>query len=392
MTGPIRYGVIGTGMMGIEHIDNIRALPDAQVSAIADPYPPSLAAGVKALEGREPPATFENHRELIASGLCDAVVIASPNMTHIDILRDVLDSDLHVLVEKPLCTTVDDCRWVVEAQSRRDAVLWVGMEYRYMPPTARLIAEVRSGAAGELKMLAIREHRFPFLEKVNDWNRFNHNSGGTLVEKCCHHFDLMNLIIGSSPTRIYASGSQAVNHLDERYEGRRPDILDNAYVIVDYEGGRRAMLDLCMFAEGGENQEELVAVGDRGKVEARLPSGLVFIGSRDGEWFSPTIETATDGRIVHTGSHHGASYIEHLEFLSAIRNGTPPQVNARDGLLAVAMGVAAQRSIEKGCPVDLAEVLDNIGSTGDSGRPTLQGAGSDIVDTVNGERRRGLYG
>ncbi len=375
MTRPIRYGVIGTGMMGIEHIDNIRALPDAKVSAIADPYPPSLAAGMQALEGREPPATFENHRELIASGLCDAIVIASPNMTHIDILRDVLDSDLHVLVEKPLCITVDDCRRVVEAQSRRDAVLWVGMEYRYMPATARLIAEVRSGAVGELKMLAIREHRFPFLEKVNDWNRFNHNSGGTLVEKCCHHFDLMNLIIGSSPTRIYASGSQAVNHLDERYEGRRPDILDNAYVIVDYEGGRRAMLDLCMFAEGGENQEELVAVGDRGKVEARLPSGLVFIGSRDGEWFSPTIETATDGRIVHTGSHHGASYIEHLEFLSAIRNGVPPQVSARDGLLAVAMGVAAQRSIEEGRPVHLAEVLGNVGSAGDSGRPTLMRAG-----------------
>ncbi len=367
MTGPIRYGVIGTGMMGIEHIGNIRALPDAKVSAIADPHPPSLVAGVKALEGREPPAVFQGHRELIDSGLCDAVVIASPNMTHIDILRDVLDSDLHVLVEKPLCTTVDDCRRVVEAQSRRDALLWVGMEYRYMPATARLIAKVRSGAVGELKMLAIREHRFPFLEKVNDWNRFNHNSGGTLVEKCCHHFDLMNLIIGSPPTRIYASGSQAVNHLDERYEGRQPDILDNAYVIVDYEDDRRAMLDLCMFAEGGENQEELVAVGDRGKVEARLPSGLVFIGSRDGEWFSPTIETAKDGRIVHTGSHHGASYIEHLEFLSAIRNGTPPQVNARDGLLAVAMGVAAQRSIEEGRPVHLAEVLGNVGSARGSG-------------------------
>lgn len=175
------------------------------------------------------------------------------------------------------------------------------------------------------------------------------------MEKCCHHFDLMNLIIGSSPTRIYASGSQAVNHLDERYEGRRPDILDNAYVIVDYENGCRAMLDLCMFAEGGENQEELVAVGDRGKVEARLPSGMVLVGSRDGEWFSPTIETATDERIMHTGGHYGASYIEHLEFLAAIRNGTAPQVSARDGLLAVAMGVAAQRSIKEDHPIDLAK-------------------------------------
>lgn len=256
-----------------------------------------------------------------------------------------------------LCTRVEDCRWVVEHQKDRQEVLWVGMEYRYIPAIARLITEVRRGVVGDLKMLAIREHRFPFLEKVNDWNRFNANSGGTLVEKCCHHFDLMNHIIGGVPSQIYASGSQAMNHLDQRYDGRRPDILDNAYVIVDYRDGQRAMLDLCMFTEGGENQEELVTVGSRGKVEARLPSGLVLTGLRDEEWFSPNVETATDSRIAHTGAHYGASYIEHLEFLSAIRNGTPPQVSAYDGLMAVAMGGAAQHSIEEGRPVDLNEVL-----------------------------------
>lgn len=358
----IRYGVIGTGMMGIEHIGNIRAIPDAAVTAVSDPHPNSREAARDVLPGQEV-AAFEDHRDLIASELCDAVVVATPNMTHIDLLRDLLETDLHLLVEKPLCTRVVDCRWVVEAQRRREAVLWVGMEYRYMPPIARLIAEVRAGVVGDLKMLAIREHRFPFLEKVNDWNRFNRNTGGTLVEKCCHHFDLMNHIIGSRPVRVFASGSQAVNHLDERYGGRRPDILDNAFVIVDYRDGQRALLDLCMFAEGGENQEELAAVGNRGKVEARLPSGLVIIGGREGEWFSPRIETASDSRIAHTGAHHGASYIEHLEFLDAIRNGTPPRVSASDGLLAVAMGVAAQRSIEEGRPVALMEELEGMGAT-----------------------------
>ncbi len=356
MSQPIRYGVIGTGMMGVEHIGNIRALPGAAVTAVADPHPPSRRAAADALEG-ETFVAFEDHRELITSGQCDAVVVATPNMTHIDVLRDLLDTDLHILVEKPLCTRVEDCRWVVDVQRDRQPVLWVGMEYRYMPATARLITEVREGTVGRLRMLAIREHRFPFLKKVGDWNRFNVNSGGTLVEKCCHHFDLMNHIVGDIPTRIYASGSQAVNHLEERYGGRQPDILDNAYVIVDYPDGVRAMLDLCMFAEGGENQEELVAVGDRGKVEARLPSGLVFTGPRDGPWFSPRVERATDRRIVYSGAHHGASYLEHLGFLGAIREGTDPQVSAHDGLLAVAMGVAAQRSIEEARPVDLIEVM-----------------------------------
>lgn len=357
MSRSVQYGIVGTGMMGIEHIENIRTMPGAEVTAVADPHVPSRQAAREALPGREL-AVFDNHLDLIESGLCDAVVLATPNMTHIDLLRDLMETGLHLLVEKPLCTRVEDCRWVVEAQREREQVLWVGMEYRYMPATARLISEVRRGTVGDLKMLAIREHRFPFLPKVNDWNRFNANSGGTLVEKCCHHFDLMNHIIGNPPVRVYASGNQAVNHLDERYGGHRPDILDNAYVIVDYRDGQRAMLDLCMFAEGGENQEELVAVGDRGKVEARLPSGLVLTGLRDGEWFSPMVETATDGRIAHTGGHHGASYLEHLEFQRAIRNGTPPQVSAHDGYLAVAMGVAAQRSIEEERSIEMSEVLD----------------------------------
>lgn len=56
-------------------------------------------------------------------------------------------------------------------------------------------------------MLAIREHRFPFLAKVGDWNRFNRNTGGKLVEKCCHFIDLMNVIVRQHPIRVYSSGA-----------------------------------------------------------------------------------------------------------------------------------------------------------------------------------------
>ena len=54
---------------------------------------------------------------------------------------------------------------------------------------------MHGGRVGTLQMLSIREHRFPFLPKVGDWNRFSRNTGGTMVEKCCHFFDLMRLII-----------------------------------------------------------------------------------------------------------------------------------------------------------------------------------------------------
>ena len=253
----VRYGVIGTGMMGVEHIHNISALDGATVTCIADPYEPSRQAALDA--GGPNVVCFDDHQSLIESGLCDVAVVATPNMTHVDVLLDLVRTELHVLVEKPLCTTVEDCRKVVDADADREPITWVGLEYRYMPSIARLVKEVDDGTIGDLRMVAIREHRFPFLEKVDDWNRFRANTGGTLVEKCCHYFDLMNRIIGDEPIQVYASGNQDVNHLDEIYDGRRPDILDNAYVIVDYAGGQRAMLDLCMFAEAGRNQEEVVA-------------------------------------------------------------------------------------------------------------------------------------
>ena len=257
MTAPIRYGIIGTGMMGVEHIDNIAALDGAVVTAIADTDAGSRASGIEACH--DDVAVFEHHSDLVASDLCDAVVVVTPNMTHAAILADLLPTDLHILVEKPLCTTVDACRDVARAAANRDALLWVGLEYRYMPPVARLIERVEQGITGDVHMVSIREHRFPFLEKVGDWNRFNRNTGGTLVEKCCHFFDLMNLLVDRTPVQVYASGAQSLNHLDERYDGETPDILDNAFVIVDFEDGARALLDLCMFAEATHNQSEISA-------------------------------------------------------------------------------------------------------------------------------------
>ncbi len=188
------------------------------------------------------------------------VVITSPNYTHAAVLADALATDKHVLIEKPLCTTVNDCKRVVDAAADRDAITWMGLQYRFMPTPAAMLEQLATGVCGNTRMVSIREHRYPFLKKIGDWNRFTRNTGGTLVEKCCHFFDLMHLAAGAHPVRVMASGGQDVNHLDEEYEidGRmeRPDILDNAFVIVEFANGVRGALDLCMFAEGGRFEQE----------------------------------------------------------------------------------------------------------------------------------------
>jgi predicted dehydrogenase len=350
----VRVGVIGTGMMGCEHLRNLLAAPDVSISAVADSHPESLAWARATLEGSaHHPVEFSDHQQMLSSGLVDAVIIASPNFTHRAILDDVFDAGLHVLVEKPMCTTIADCLAVVERARTTDAVTWVGLEYRYMPPIAALRALVESGEVGRLRMLSIREHRFPFLKKVDNWNRFNANTGGTLVEKCCHFFDLMNLLVAARPIRVFASGAQDVNHLHERYDGRMPDILDNAYVVVDYDNGVRAMLDLCMFAEAGSNEQEIIAVGDLGKIEAFVPGdGQIVVGTRATREVRridcpPLMESG------HLGFHHGASFVEVVRFLEAIRAGTTSEVNAAQGLWSVVIGVAAQRSIEDGAVVTI---------------------------------------
>jgi myo-inositol 2-dehydrogenase/D-chiro-inositol 1-dehydrogenase len=354
--GTIRYGIIGSGMMGCEHIRNIAALEGACVSAIADPHEDSRQRALEACGPNDRMSgvdAYADYRELLEKAEVDALVVASPNHTHARVMEAVFGTDLHVLLEKPMCTTLEDCRRVVERADAHAGIVQVGLEYRYMPPIAHFLRELPS--IGDLKMLFIREHRFPFLPKVGDWNRFTRNTGGTLVEKCCHFFDLMNQVVGSNARRVYASGAQDVNHLEERYDGETPDILDNAFVIVDYENGVRACLDLCMFAESSRQEQEIVATGSAGKLEVSVPGGQLIRGGREyRKW--EEIAPEPDLRVVHDGFHHGASYIEHLLFLDAIRSGGRPEVDVHDGLLSVAIGVAAHRSIEEGRPVDVAEL------------------------------------
>ena len=367
MTSRIRYGVIGCGSMGREHIENIKALAEADVTALADPDATSreLAAGL--LE--RPARVFEHHAELLASGLCDAVIIATPNFTHADVLRDVLPADVHVLIEKPLCIRIEDGLDLIQRAAGRRGLVWVAQEYRYMPPVAEMIRLAHAGEAGVLQQVAIREHREPFYPKVGDWNRFNANTGGTLVEKCCHYFNLMELILGERATRVFASGGQRVNHLDERCAGRTPDILDSAFVIIEYPSGARASLDLCMFAENSVDNEQISIVGSEGKLESLLPSLTLRIGKRadwgkrevwgqaSGTGRGVSVRRVWDTNIRYAGQHFGASYIEHQKFAAALRSGAPAEISLDEGLRAVAVGLAAHRSIEAGLPVLMSDVL-----------------------------------
>ena len=356
--GKLRYGLIGAGMMGQEHIRNIHLLGDTAIGAIFEPNADMCEA---ACQLAPEAGKAESLEALLADDSLDCLLISSPNHLHIPQLKAIAAASegqraLPILCEKPLLTDPDDASFIQALDKQYQAPIWVAMEYRYMPPVARLITDAKT-VTGGIKMLAIREHRFPFLEKVDNWNRFNHQSGGTFVEKCCHFFDLMRHILEAEPVRVMASGGQAHNHLDEIYAQGRSDIWDHGFVIVDFDNGARAMLDLCMFAEGSLFQEEISAVGPKGKMEAKLPGpsrfwdpawgdepiSQVIISPRHPKM--PIIEPVEiDPALLAAGDHHGSTYYQHQKFLEVVRGTGKVEVGLADGLKAVQMGMAAQRS------------------------------------------------
>ena len=359
----LRYGLVGTGMMGVEHIRNVAITPGAEIVALTDPVDLSLQRAKAALGDGASPQMFASVAELAKANL-DAVIVASPNHTHRAVLDPLFDAGLNILCEKPLATTIEDAHWIVERAVASPGIFWTAMEYRYMPPAAEFIAQIHSGRTGALRMLAIREHRFPFLMKVGDWNRFSANTGGTMVEKCCHFFDLMRLIVGAEAVRVYCSGAMDVNHRDERYDtvegrGRTPDIIDNSYTTVDFANGVRAMLDLSMFAEGAENQEEMTAVGDAARLDCLIPAGDLVFSPRTGVMQPKAVErshVAVDPAALAAGHHHGATFYQHQKFYSALMGNGPVEVTATDGLMAVAIGTAAEISAREKRVVEMSEL------------------------------------
>ncbi|MEM8742552.1 MAG: Gfo/Idh/MocA family oxidoreductase [Pseudomonadota bacterium] len=354
-----RYGLIGAGMMGQEHIRNIALLDGAEVAAIADPDQCMLGRAAE-LAGAQ---AYPDHRAMLSAEDLDALIVAAPNDLHHALMCDALAYGRPILCEKPLAATASDAR-DLERRAVAGPPVWVAMEYRFMPPVARLVEAVHAGRAGPPRMVAIREHRFPFLEKVGDWNRFNARTGGTMVEKCCHFWDLMRLLLQADPVRVYASAAADVNHRDERYEGRVPDILDNGFVVVDFAGGARAMLDLCMFAEGSHWQEVIAVTGAAARIEARVPGPSRFshdgaerhaeLALADRATRRETVEIVeTDATILRAGDHHGATFYQHQRFLEMLHSGGRPEVTLADGAWAVRVGAAAEESARLGLPVDL---------------------------------------
>ena len=128
------FGVIGCGMMGQEHIRNALLLGRARVEGIYDPSPRSVAHAVQAIaktRRQDEPKIYASLDEACSDPKTDALIVATPNFTHLEVMRRVAQTDKAIFLEKPIATTVADAWEVCRLAADHRAVVRFGLQYRF---------------------------------------------------------------------------------------------------------------------------------------------------------------------------------------------------------------------------------------------------------------------
>ncbi|MBT3529741.1 MAG: Gfo/Idh/MocA family oxidoreductase [Gammaproteobacteria bacterium] len=358
--------VIGTGTIGQEHMRVAALLGRGKIHGIFDTSTRSMDVAEENFRkiSADPLIRYNDLESACMDPAVDAILICTPNFTHFEVLQTALKSEKPIFLEKPMATELGEAAKIVEIAENYKSFIQIGLQYRYKAQYAEALHEVLSrNTLGEVKTVSMSEYRPPFLDKVKQWNKFNEFSGGTLVEKCCHYFDLINLMADSKPIRVYASGGQASNFLDLEIDGRKSDIDDHAFVVIDYENEVRANFTLNMFC--ADFSEELIVTGNNGRILASEKSNFQQQGPHEatlqvelGEQGASRSSQVGYPRLVEQSGHHGATFYEHIVLMDRLENKRGEGATPLQGLWAMIVASAAQESVVSKQAVEIDEFVD----------------------------------
>lgn len=172
-----------------------------------------LAAEAASQPGTNGVATYlaGDFDRLIAEQKPDTVVVATPDFLHSDYIVRAFEAGCDVICEKPLTIDLTRLKMILDAQARTGRKVMVTFNYRYSPARTQIKELIMSGAIGTVTAVDFRWHldRVHGADYFRRWHRQKENSGGLLVHKSTHHFDLLNWWLGSVPVDVFASGRRA---------------------------------------------------------------------------------------------------------------------------------------------------------------------------------------
>lgn len=342
MSEQLRIGVVGCGRMGAFHVRNYSQIDCAHLVAVAEPNEESrrrATAGTGAVE-------FSDWRDLVEFGAdeLDAVSIACPSEYHAEVALEALAADLHVLVEKPIATTLPDALRMRGAAMEADRKLMVGHVERFNPAVAKLRELVADGRLGSV----YRAHTTrvgPLPTRIQDT--------GVAIDLATHDLDVMQHVLDRQIGEIYADGGRFLH-------GSQEDLLTCMVRFGPKEtGDTLGLLDVNWLTP--EKKREIALIGENGLLRASYITQDV--------WFveSPSAPLHWDGLSMLRGDGEGAAVrfslakaeplrAELEAFCRCILDDTPEPVSAHDGVKALAAALAMRESAAVRRPVELLDI------------------------------------
>jgi myo-inositol 2-dehydrogenase/D-chiro-inositol 1-dehydrogenase len=330
----VKVGLIGYGAWGSHHAAAIAETPGLELAAVCAA---SAASREKARAEFGVPVTAD-YRELLASGL-EAVDIVLPTHLHKEAAVAALGAGLHVLLEKPMALTPEECAEIIQAWRDSGRVLYVGHEFRLSTQWGRMRELVVEGAIGRPLCATIDLWRRPYRIGSDSWRYDRPRVGSWVLEEPIHFFDAVSwwLREAGRPVSVYAAAS--------RLPGTPAGLWNNMHAVLRFASGAHATVTQTLAV--CEHHITAKIIGEQGAV----------LSFWDGEMDRTTHPTASlrlfrDGRLEELAIAASGEFYElrteMRQFADACRGAASPVITPEEAARAVAICWAAERSIVSG--------------------------------------------
>jgi len=337
-------GLIGFGAWGSHHAQAIAKTPDAELLAIAVRTETSR----KRAQAAFPQAMVTNdYRELLELDQIDLVDIVVPNSLHRNIGVAAFRAGKHVLLEKPMATTMEDCRDLLRAASEADRQLIIDFELRLSSQWGNINSLIQRGQIGEPRYLLIELFRQPYRLGADGWRYDIDRVGNWVLEEPIHFLDLARWYLSAAgePCEIYATANAR--------DPMHPELQDNFSAVLTWPNGAYALISQTLNAF--EHHQTLKASGTDGSIWAGWSGAM---DRTDKPTFFTRLQRGRESapREIQTSVPSGELFELQSQIASAVRTaatGRKPTASGWDGLWATGLCLAAQQSVAERRPVDI---------------------------------------